>query len=148
MIVPKHPSRDLLKISLVAIKGNQILLFAKYITCRGRISDHFLHLSIYETHSDSRVGPALWSFNSSVDCNHRYDFDLELKKSTENPLAITFWDQFDDHWELFDIPTTTAPDISDNFPLIARRIDFDLKIKELKWVRKNSLGWSKIFMQC
>ena len=99
--------------------------------------DHFLHLSIHEICSDSRVGPSLWSSNSSV----RGDFnivDFELIKSTENPLAITFWALFGDQWKLFDISTTQTDAL----------IKFDLKVKELKWVRENSVGLSEIFMKC
>ena len=108
---------------------------------------HCLHLSIHEICSDSRVGSALWSFNSFVN-GHFNSFDLELMKFTENPLAITFCARIDHHWKLFNVSTTEI-DASDNFRLIeSRRIDFDLKIKKLKWVRQNSLGLSEIVMQC
>ena len=122
--------------------------------------DCFLHLSIHEIHSDSRVGPALWSFNSSigrvlwsfnggVDGDSWNTFDLELIKSTENPLAITFWGRFGGDWKLLDI-STTETDASDKFPLIeSRRIGLDLKIKEVKLVGENICpGLSEIFMQC
>ena len=109
--------------------------------------DHFLHLSIHEICSDSHVGPSLWSSNSSV----RGDFDIvdfELIKSTKNPLAITFWALFGDQWKLFDI-STTQTDTLDNFPPIdSGIINFDLKVKELKWVHENSVGLSEIFMKC
>ena len=144
IIVPKHLSRDLIKFSFVPIKGNQILLFAKYKEFRNPCSDHFLHLSIHEIRSDNRVGPALWSFNSSVNCDFN-TFDFELIESTENPL---FGVQFCDHWELFDI-STTETNASDNFPLIeCGSINFDAKIKGLKWMGEKNLGLCKIFMQC
>ena len=145
IIVPEHPWQDLSKFSFVPIKGNQILLFAKYTKFREPFrTDFFLHLSIHEIRSDSRVGLALWSFNSSVDTDDWNSFDLELIKSTENPLAITFWARLDDwHWKLFDISTTEA-DASDNFPLIeSGRMNFDLKIRELAWVPYKSLGLSE-----
>ena len=108
----------------------------------------YLHLSIHEIRSNSRVGPALWSFNSSVDCDFNI-VDFELIKSTENPLAITFWARFGYHWNLFDVSTTETGAL-DNFPLIeSGKMDFDLKIKELKFLDENRyLGLSKIFMQC
>ena len=147
IIVPKHSSRDLPLFLFVPIEGNRILIFAEYIKFRKTNWDEFLHLSIHEIRSDSRVGPALWSFNSSVASNF-HDFDFELIKSTGNPLAITFGARLADHWKLFDI-STAETDTSDNLPLIEPgRIDFDLKIKELKWVRENSLGLFQIFMQC
>ena len=145
IIVPKHPWRELIGFSFIPIKGNHcILLFAKYWKyCRGALPDHFLHLSIHKICSDSRVGPALWSFNRYVHCDFN-TVDFELIKSTENPLAITFCALFDDHWKLFDISTTDA---SDNFPLIeSGRIDFDIKLYS-KWERRSSLGLSEIFMQ-
>ena len=91
--------------------------------------------------SDNRVGPALWSFSGDV--NGQFNiFDLELIKSTENALGITFGMRFDDHWKLFDI--STEIDTSDNFPLIeSGRMDFDLKLKS-KSMRNNSLGLSEI----
>ena len=112
--------------SFVPIKGNRILLFAKYFT--EPTSEYYLHLSIHEIRSDRRVGLALWYFNGSVDGPLK-NLDLELMKSTENALGITFWAKFDDHWKLFDI-STTETDASNNFPLIeSGRIDFDLKFK-------------------
>jgi hypothetical protein len=133
------------KILFIPIKGNQILLFARYIKFGNTTFKPFtLHLSIHEIRSDYRVGPALWSFNGSVD-GHNFDIDdLVPIKSTENALGITFGVQFDHHWELFDIPTTDT-DVSDNFPLIeSGRIDFDLKFK-LKW--RDDPGLSKDFLQ-
>ena len=140
IIVPKHPSRDLEKISFVPIKGNRILLFAKYV---GRtFFESYLHLSIHEIHPDYRVGPALWSFNGGID-GHLDNLDLELIKSTENALGITFGARFDDHWKLFDI-STTETDASDKFPLIELgRIDFDLTFK----LENLTPGLSKFFMQ-
>ncbi|EDR04825.1 uncharacterized protein LACBIDRAFT_304117 [Laccaria bicolor S238N-H82] len=127
IIVPKHPSRTFTKMSFVPVKGNRILLFAKYRELR--IAESCLHLSIHEIRSDHRVGPALWSFNGSV--RGRFDIrHLKLIKSTENELGITFWVRFDDHWKLFDISTTVETDASNNLPLIeSGRIDFDLKLK-------------------
>ncbi|EDR04723.1 uncharacterized protein LACBIDRAFT_330322 [Laccaria bicolor S238N-H82] len=125
IIVPKHPSRDLAEISFVPIKGNRILLFAKYlekITYKA-----YLHLSIDEIRADDRVGRALWSFNGSVDGHFNID-DLELIKSTRNPLGITFGVRFDDHCKLFDISTTDT-DASDKFPLIeSGKVIFALKL--------------------
>ena len=130
IIVPKHPSRRLTKMSFVPIKGNRILLFAKYSARDWRTHEYCLHLSIHEIRSDHRVGPALWSFNGGAD-GHFNIRDLELIKSTENALGITFGVRFDDHWKLFDISTTDA---SDNFPLIeSGRIDFDIKLYS-EWV--------------
>ena len=89
--------------------------------------------------SDNRVGLALWSFNGDVN-GHFNICDLELIKSTENALGITFGMQFDDHWKLFDI--STEIDTLDNFPLIeSGRMDFDLKLKS-KSMHNNSLGLS------
>ena len=89
----------------------------------------YLHLSIHEIRSDHRVGSALWSFNGCID-HFDKGCDLQLIKSTENTLGITFWVRSADHWKLFDI-STTETDASINFPLIeSGRIDFDL---ELKW---------------
>ena len=103
----------------------------------------YLHLSIHGIRSDHRVGPALWSFNGSVDGHFDTD-DLEVIKSTENALGITFGVRFDNHWKLFDISTTDA-NASDKFPLIeSGRIDFDLKLKS-KW--ENSPGLFGIVMQ-
>ena len=148
IIVPKHGRWSLAKFSFVPIKGNQILLFAKYVNFREENWDHFLHLSIHKIRSDNRVDPALWSFGSSVD----RDFDifgLELTGFTENPLAITFWARFGYYWTLFETSTTKI-DASDTFPLIeSGRIDFDSKIRELKLVDENiRLGLSEIIMQC
>ena len=107
--------------------------------------EYYLHLSIHEIRSDHRVGPALWSFNGSVD-GHFNIVDLELIKSSEYALGITFWVRFDDHWKLFDI-STTETGASNNFPLIeSGRIDFDLKFK-LKRPFDGSPGLSNIFMQ-
>jgi len=143
IIVPKHSSRDLEDISFVPIKGNQILLFAKYF---GKTTfAPYLHLSIHEIRSDIRVGPTLWSFNGSVDGRFNI-LHLGLIKSTENALGITFGVRFDDHWKLFSISTTDT-DASDNFPLIASgKIDFDIKLK-LEWMRENCPGLSEIHMQ-
>ena len=136
-----------MKFSFVPIKGNQILLFAKYIEDRKLFLQHFLHLSIHEICPDNRIGPVLWSFNRTVACDQN-NFELELIKFTENPLAITLWARFDDHWKSFDI-STTETDASDNFPLIeSGRMDFDLDFEQLKWVRENSLGLSENFIQC
>ena len=121
IIVPKHPSRRLVKFSFVPIKGNQILLFA---TSYGNST--YLRLSIHEIRSDNRVGPALWSFDGSAD-SHFNIFDLGFIQSTENASGITFGMRFDDHWKLFDI-STTGTDTSDKFPLIeSGRIDLDPK---------------------
>ena len=140
IIVPKHPSRRLEEISFVPIKGNRILLFAKYL---GKTTpESYLHLSIHEIRSDHRVGPTLWSFNGSVDGDLNI-FPSELTKSTENALGITAGMRLNDHWKLFDI-STTETDASDKFPLIeSGRIDFYLKLKS----DDNSLGLSEIFIQ-
>ena len=144
IIVPKHPSRRLTKMSFVPIKGNRILLFAKYSAGERRTREYYLHLSIYEIRSDYRVGPALWSFNGNVD-GHFDMRDLELIKSTENAMGITFGVRFDDHLKLFDI-STTETDTSNNFPLIeSRRINFDVKFKSRS--RDSNPGLSKFFMQ-
>ena len=145
IIVPNHLSWLLIEFSFVPIKGNHTLLFAKYI----ENLVHFLHLSIHEIRSDSRVGPALWSFNSRVP-DHWNDSHLELIKSTKNPLAITFMVWFNDHWRLFDISTATETEASNKFRLKVEsgRIDVDLKIKGLKWAHDDNLGLSEIFMQC
>ncbi|KIJ97188.1 hypothetical protein K443DRAFT_681743 [Laccaria amethystina LaAM-08-1] len=128
IIVPKHPSWRLEKISFVPIKGNRVLLFARYFgkaTIRSYIP--YLYLSIHEIHSNNRVGPALWSFDGSV-YGHLNIYHLELIKSTENPSRITWGERFDDHWKLFDI-STTETDASNKFPLIeSGRMDFDLKL--------------------
>ena len=106
-----------------------------------------LCLLIHESRSDNCLGLALCYFDNDVD-DHFHNFHLELIKSTENALGITFLMQLDDHWKLFDI-STTETDASDNFPLIeSGRIDFDPQITELKWECENSLGLSGIFMQC
>jgi hypothetical protein len=143
IIVPKHPSRYLAEMTFTPIKGNQILLFAKYfekITFKS-----YLHLSIHGICSDHRVGPALWSFNGSVDSHFDID-DLVLIKSTENALGITFAVQLISHWKLFDI-STTEPDALDKFPLIEfGKIDYDQKLM-LNSVHRNSFGLSKVFMQ-
>ena len=145
IIVRKHPSRRLNNISFVPIKDNRILLFAKYSVGDWRTPEYHLHLSIHEIRSDHRVGPALWSFNGSVD-GHLNNLDLEPIRSTENALGITFAVQFDNHWKLFDI-STTETDAPDNFPLVeSGRIYFDLKFKS-KSVHDRSPGLSKIFMQ-
>ena len=129
--------------SFVPIKSNWILLFATYL---GKTTwEPYLHLSIHEIHFDHRVGHALWSFNGSVDGRFNI-LDLELVKSTENALGITFWVRFDNHWKLFDI-STTETDAPDNFPLVeSGRIDFDLKF-ESRSVHDRSPGLSKFFMQ-
>ena len=147
IIVPKHPSWHLKKISFVPIKSNRILLFAKKYTAGGPLSsaDYYLHLSIHEIRSDHRVGPALWSFNGNVD-GYLNNFNLELIKSTKNALGIAFWARFDDHWKLFDL-SITETDASNNFPLIeSGRINFDLKFKS-ESLRNQSPGLSRIFMQ-
>ena len=111
-----------------------MLLFAKY-TETGYESyrrEPYLHLSIHEIRSDHRVGPALGSFNGTVDRH----FDIREWvpiKSTENAFGVTFGLQFIDHWKLFDISTTDT-DAFNKFP------SSDLKM------RRNSLGLSKIFM--
>ena len=138
IIVPKHPSRELQKSSFIPIKGNRILLFAKYEEIFN--GSDYLHLSIHEIRSDHRVGPALWSFNGEV-ASHFGILDLVPINYTENALGITFGERFDDHWKLFDISTTDTPD---NFPLIeSGRIDFDIKRYSL-WALINSLGLSEI----
>ena len=127
--------------SFVPIKGNRILLFAKYSAGDWRTREYCLHLSIHEIRSDHRVGPALWSFNGGAD-GHFDIRDLELRKSTENALGITFWARFDDHWKLFDL-STTETDTLNNFPLIeSGRIYFDLKFKLRSW-QFRSPGLSK-----
>ena len=134
----------------VPIKDNRILLLAKYFAeDRGRpiAPGHCLHLSIHEIRSDHRVGPALWSFNN-VGADSRFNYrQLELIKSTENAVGITFWARYDDHWKVFDI-STTETDASNNFPLIeSGRIDFDLKIDlKFHFFNENS-GLSRFFMQ-
>jgi phage protein U len=125
----------------VPIKGNQVLLFARYFgkaTIRSYIP--YLYLSIHEIRSHNRVGPALWSFDGSV-YGHFNIYHLELIKSTENPSGITWGERFDDHWKLFDI-STTETNTSDKFPLIeSGRMDFDLKL------HRNGLGLSENFLQ-
>ena len=141
IIVPKHPSRELQKSSFIPIKGNRILLFAKYF--ENMIYKSYLHLSIHEICSNHRVGPALWSFNGGV-ASHFFIDDLVPINYTENALGITFGVRFDDHWKLFNISSTDA---SNNFPLIeSGRIDFDIKLYS-EWERMSSLGLSEIFMQ-
>jgi hypothetical protein len=143
IVVPKHPSRRLTEISFALIKGNRMLLFAKYLektTLRSYLPH--LHLSIHEIRSDNRVGPALWSFNGCVD-GHFNIYNLQLIKSTENALGINLGERFDNHWKLFDI-STTETDSSDNIPLIeSGRIDFDLKLKSNS-AHGNSFGLSEI----
>ncbi|EDR00618.1 uncharacterized protein LACBIDRAFT_313079 [Laccaria bicolor S238N-H82] len=131
IIVPSYTSWSLRNMSFVPVKGNRILLLAKYWdwALNWDIKSSYLHLSIHEIRSDLRVGPeALWSFNGSVD--GRFDIrHLELIKSTENELGITFWVRFVDHWKLFNI-STSETDTSNNFPLIeSGRIGFDPKFK-------------------
>ena len=139
-MVPEHPSRELQISSFIPIKGNRILLFAKYL--EGMTYESYLHLSIHEIRSDHRVGPALWSFDGGVASHFDID-DLLLINYTENALGITFGVRFDNHWKLFDISTTDA---SENFPLIeSGRIDFDIKLYS-EWERRNSLGLFEIFM--
>ncbi|KIJ97180.1 hypothetical protein K443DRAFT_10093 [Laccaria amethystina LaAM-08-1] len=133
-IVLKHPSWDLRKISFTPIKGNRILLFAKYY--ENVTFKCYLHLSIHEIRADNRVGPTLWAFNGSGDGHFNTD-GLELIKTTENALGIALWERFDNHWKLFDI-STSDNDTSDKFPLIeSGRIDFDENL-ESKWEHKNS----------
>ena len=125
----------------VPIKGNRILLFAKY----WEIDGGYLHLSIHEISSNNRVGPTLWSFHGSVD-DHFDVGGLVPIKSTENALGIAFAANCHDHWKLFDI-STTGTNASDNFPLIeSGRIDHDPKPKEWEYVDKNDLGLFEIFM--
>ena len=132
--------------SFVPIKGNRILLFAKYFDGVGTTGRSYLHLSIHEIRSDHRVGPALWSFNGSAD-SHFHIRHLELIKSTENALGITFLARFDDHWKLFDI-STAETDTSDNIPLIeSGRIDFDIKFNLKSFQANKNPGLSKFFMQ-
>ena len=147
IIVPKHSSRRLTKVLFIPIKGNRILLFAKYSAEQWRRTpEHYLHLSIHEICSDRRVGPALWSFNGSTH-GHFDIHDVELIKSTENALGITFWALSDDHWKLFDL-STTETDTLNNFPLIeSGKIDFDLKSGLKSPDDDESLGLSKNFMQ-
>ena len=143
IIVPKHPSRHLAESAFIPIKGNRILLFAKYLekTSRRSYLPH-LHISIHEIRVDNRVGPALWSFYGGVD-GHCNIHDLRLIKSTENALGISLTERFDNHWKLFDI-STTETDASDKFPLIeSGRIDFDLKLKANS-DNGNSFGLSEI----
>ena len=141
IIVPEHPSRNLEKISFIPIKGNRILLFAKYKEIFN--GSNYLCLSIHEIRFDHRVGPALWSFNGGVHGHFDID-DLVPINYTKNALGITFGVRFDDHWKLFDISTTDA---SDNFPLIeSGRIDLDVKLYS-EWDHRRSLGWFKIFIQ-
>ena len=125
--------------SFIPIKGNRILLFAKYEGLT------YQHLSIHEIRSNNRVGRTLWSFNGNIDdCFH--DFLWEPIKSTENALGVTFRRWFDGHWKLFDI-STTETDTSDISPLIESGImDFDLKIEELKVLGEHGhLGLSEFF---
>ncbi|EDR04733.1 uncharacterized protein LACBIDRAFT_330335 [Laccaria bicolor S238N-H82] len=132
IIVPKHPSRHLRKIKFIPIKGNRILLLATY---SGGTTYHLL--SIYEIRSDNRIGPILWSFNSSHVDAYFDIFGLELIKSTKNALGISFGKRFNDHWKLFDI-STTGTDALDDFPLIeSGRIDFDPKPKSKREFERN-----------
>ncbi|EDR04730.1 uncharacterized protein LACBIDRAFT_330332 [Laccaria bicolor S238N-H82] len=134
IVVPKHPSQGLEKILFIPIKGNQILLFAKYSKFE---NESHLHLSIHEIRSDNRVGLLMWVFNNSVDGHFDIDHWVPIK-STENALGITFWARYNDHWKLFDISTTETC-ASDDFPLIeSGEIDFDLNLNS-KSVRKKSL---------
>ena len=139
MIVPKHRSRRLLAFSFVPIKGNRILLFAKYTLASGtNLPVQYLHLSIYEIRSDQRVGAALWSFEETAGS---FRMSLKPMKSTENALGISFWMRDRDHWRLFDISTTDT-DASGNNPLIeSGRIDFNSKLG------RDSVGLSEIFIQ-
>ena len=138
MIVPKHRSRRLGKISFVPIKGNRILLFAKYIA-GPTLPAEYIHLSIHEIRSDHRVGPALWSFDGMV--GYLGISPLEPMKSTENALGINFWMRDGHHWRLFDISTTDT-DASGDIPLIeSGRIEFNLK---LGW---DSIGLFEIVIQ-
>ena len=133
--------RRLANISFIPIKGNRILLFAKYFK-EIRSYLPYLQLSIHEIRSDNRVGPVFWSFNGSVD-GHFDTNDLELIKSAENALGITFGVQFDDHWKLFNISTTDT-DTLDNFPLIeSGRIDFNLELNS-KPERGSNFGLSQV----
>ena len=143
--------------SFVPIKDNRILLFAEYTAedWELRIApEHHLHLSIHEIRSDHRVGPALWSFNYGGTDGYFDNRQLELIKSTENAVGITFWARFNDHWKVFDI-STTETDASNNFPLIeSGRIDFDLKIERrgieiglMFHLYNENSSLSKIFMQ-
>ena len=108
--------------------------------------DSYLYLSIHEIRSDYRVGLALWSFNGGT-YGHFHINDLELIKSTQNALGITFRAQFTDHWKLFDISTTDTI-ASDNFPLFeSGRIEHDRKLKKQSWSGENSRGLSENFSQ-
>ena len=119
-----------------------MLLYAKYFeTIRSYLP--YLHLSIHEICSDNRVGPVLWSFNGSVDGHFNIN-DLELIKSAENALGITFGMQFDDHWNLLFDLSTIDNDTSYNFPLIeSGRIDFNLELY-LKPQCGKSFGLSQV----
>jgi len=145
IIVPKYPSLLLAEISFVPIKGNRILLFAKYSRKETyRYFPPYLHLSIHEICSDNRVGPVLWFFRGHGSHGDLNSFHLKLIKSTQNALGITCGVRFVDHWKLFDISTTDI-DASDNFPLTeSGRIDFDLKFN-WKWQAGNN-GLSENFM--
>ena len=140
IIVPKRPSRDLEEVLVVPVKGNRILLFAKYV---GYLNGSYLHLSIHKIRSDRRVDPGLWSFYGSGNY-HLNIFKLMPIKSTENELGITFGVRFIGYWKVFNIST----DASDNSPLIeSGRINYGLKLKASEWVGvENSLGLSQIFM--
>ena len=135
LVVPKHSLRRLREISFVPIKGNRILLFAGYL---GNLDESYLHLSIHEIQSDNRVGPALWSFDGSV--NYPYNvFDLESMKTTKNAMGITLGVQSIYHLPLFDISTSDTD--ANDFPLIeSGRIHFNSE-----WMLWNSLGLSEIF---
>ena len=108
---------------------------------------HYLHLSIHEIRSDHRVGPALWSFNGGAD-GHFDIRDLELIKSTENALGVTFAVRFDNRWKLFDL-STTETDTSNNFPLIeSGKIGFDHKFKLSSKFDQRSNGLFKFMQSC
>jgi hypothetical protein len=140
-----HPSWHLQKISFLPIKGNRILLFAEYLEEWETTFKACLYLSIHEICSDNRVGPALWSFNGSVDGRFGINDLVVPIKSTENALGITFGVQFDSQWKLFDI-STTETDAEDNCPLIeSGRIDYDLKLNSKS--KHDSLGLSKFSVQ-
>ena len=149
IIVLKHPSQRFGNFSFVPIEGNHILLRAQSgETAEGSYAP-YLHLSIHEIRSDNRVGPALWSFNGSVDCYLKFS-KLEVKKSTENAWEITLEAQFDDHWKLFNISisSTTETDALNNFPLIeSGRIGYEPKPTDEEWPWSESrLGLSEIFI--
>ena len=87
----------------------------------------------------------MWYFKGRGD-GHFDIPGLEVMKSTENALGITFGAPFHDHWKLFDI-STTKTDASNKLPLIeSGRLHFDLKFKS-KVFGYSRPGLSKIFMQ-